>query len=143
MEAGEGFADKVTKAFMGVQVLYFINAVLTNMSLLLLYRRVFGVVKPFRIALWVAAFLVVGYGIATTTLAFMGCTPFEKNFDRAVPGHCVDLVNFFRWNGICNLLIDFLILLLPLPMVWRLNILLKQKLILSGIFSLDFFDPVP
>lgn len=121
---------------MGVQVLYFTNAVLTKISLLLLYRRIFGVVKNFRIALWVSSFFVLGYWIACTILAFLGCQPLQKNFDKTIPGHCVDLINFFRWNGICNLLIDFLILLLPLPMVWHLNIALRQKISLSAIFGL-------
>ena len=121
---------------MAIQVLYFSNAVLTKLSLLLLYRRIFGVVKNFRYALWVSAFLVLGYWIACTVLAFAGCTPFARNYDKTVPGTCVNLIDFFRWNGICNLLIDFLILLLPIPMVWQLKIAIKQKLVLSAIFGL-------
>lgn len=106
------------------------------MSLLFLYRRIFGVVRPFRIALWLAAFCVIGYWIACTILAFTGCHPVAKNWDKTVPGGCVDLIAFFRWNGICNLIIDFLILCLPMPMVWRLRITIKQKLVLCSIFAL-------
>ena len=124
------------QAFVGVQTLYFLNAALTKTSLLLLYYRIFGVVKRYRLALWISAFIVLGYWIATTILAFLGCIPFAYNWDKNVPGRCVNLVGFFRWNGICNLLIDFLILLLPLPMVWRLNVASRQKLELSGIFLL-------
>lgn len=96
-------------------------------------------VKKFRIALWISAFFVIGYWIATTILAFLGCTPFAYNWDKTLDGHCVNLVTFFRWNGICNLLLDFLILLLPLPMVWRLNIAPRQKIELSAIFLLGLF----
>ena len=128
-------ADK-EKAFVGIQALYFLNAALTKTSLLLLYYRIFGVAKRFRYALWISAFLVLGYWTAMTILAFLGCTPFARNWNKAIPGSCVNLVAFFRWNGISNLLIDFLILLLPLPMVWRLNVGTRQKLELSGIFLL-------
>lgn len=121
---------------MGVQVLYFTNAVLTKVSILLLYHRIFGVVRKFHYALYVAGFLATGYWIACTILAFTGCHPLAKNWDKAVPGGCVNLIAFFRWNGICNLIIDFLILCLPLPMVWRLNIAVKQKITLSAIFML-------
>ncbi len=121
---------------MAVQVLYFSNAVLTKMSLLFLYQRIFGVIRPFRIALFVSGFCVMGYWIACTVLAFTGCHPVTKNWDKTVPGGCVDLIAFFRWNGICNLLIDFLILCLPMPMVWRLRITVKQKIVLSAMFAL-------
>ena len=92
--------------------------------------------KKFRYALWISALVVLGYWIAMTILAFLGCTPFARNWDKAIAGSCVNLVAFFRWNGITNLLIDFLILLLPLPMVWRLNVGTRQKLELSGTFLL-------
>lgn len=124
------------QAFVGVQVLYFLNAVLTKTSLLLLYYRIFGVAKSFRYALWTTGGIVLGYWIATTILAFLGCTPFARNWNKTIPGHCVNLVMFFRWNGICNLIIDVLILLLPLPMVWRLRVPSRQRLELSGIFLL-------
>ena len=124
------------QAFVGIQTLYFLNATLTKTSLLFLYYRVFGIVKVFRNALWVSAFIVLAYWIATTVLAFLGCVPFARNWDSRVPGHCVNLVAFFRWNAICNMLIDVLILLLPLPMVWQLNIRIKIRLELSAIFLL-------
>ena len=106
------------------------------MSLLFLYQRIFGVVRPFRIALLAAGFCVIGYWIACTILAFTACHPLARNWDKTVPGTCVDLIAFFRWNGICNLIIDFMILMLPMPMVWRLKITLKQKVVLSGMFAL-------
>lgn len=129
----------MSQAFVGIQTLYFLNAALTKTSLLLLYFRIFGVVKKFRHALWISAFIIVGYWIATTILAFLGCTPFAYNWNKKIEGRCVHLVDFFRWNGICNLLIDFLVLLLPLPMVWRLNVARRAKLELSGIFLLGLF----
>ncbi|KAI4202283.1 MAG: hypothetical protein LQ350_002667 [Teloschistes chrysophthalmus] len=131
--------EEFRKAFVGIQTLYFLNATLTKISLLLLYHRIFGVVKRFRLALWLGAFLVVAWWIATTILGFLGCTPFAYNWNKKIDGQCVDLVMFFRWNGICNLLLDFLILLLPLPMVWRLSITARQKTEISGMFLLGLF----
>lgn len=69
-------------------------------------------------------------------LAFLGCTPFAYNWDKTIAGHYVDLVAFMRWNGICNLLIDVLILLLPMPMVWRLVVPTRQRFELSAVFLL-------
>ena len=112
------------------------NGVWTKTSFLFLYYRIFGVVKYFRYALWGTAIIVWSFWAACTIVAFLGCLPFARNWDRTIPGHCVNLTAFFRWNGVCNLLIDFLILLLPLPMVWRLNISIRQRIELSGVFLL-------
>ena len=124
------------KAFLGVQVLYFTNAVLTKLSLLLLYRRLFGVVKNFRIALWVSALLVTGYWIACTILAFLRLSTLCEELGQDGARRMRQSDQFLPRNGICNLLIDFLILCLPLPMVWNLSITTRQKLMLSGIFLL-------
>jgi len=122
--------------FVAIQTLYFLNTTLTKISILLLYYRIFGVVNNFRIALYIAAALVIAYWIPTTILAYLGCTPFARNWDQTLPGTCVNLVAFFRWNGICNLILDVLILCLPIPMVWRLSVSVRQRLELSGIFLL-------
>lgn len=124
------------QAFVGIQTSYFLNAMLTKVSLLFLYYRIFGVVTKFRVALWISAFIVIGFWIPCTILAFLGCQPFERNWDKSIPGSCVDLYSFFRYNGIANLAIDFLILLLPLPMVWRLKAPVRQRIELTGIFAL-------
>ena len=81
------------------------------------------------------ASLFGAFGLLVLSLLFLAA-PFARNWDKTVAGHCVDLVAFFRWNGICNLILDFCILLLPLPMVWRLNISVRQRLELSGVFLL-------
>jgi len=122
------------QAFVGIQTLYFLNAAVTKISILLLYYRLFGVVQKFRWALWGTSFVVLGYWIACTILAFLGCDPFARNWNKKISGTCVNLVKFFIWNGISNLLIDFLILLLPIPIVWRLSAPTRQKLELSSIF---------
>ena len=41
-------------------------------------------------------------------------------------------------NSIGNIVSDFIILLLPIPVVWRLQLRLKQKFAVMGIFGLGF-----
>ena len=51
-------------------------------------------------------------------------------------GSCINEVQFFKINGIANLILDVIVLGLPLAMVWRLQMKMQQKLALSGIFLL-------
>ena len=121
---------------MAVQIVYFTNAVITKASLLLLYYRIFGVIRGFRWFLWVSAFLIVAFFITCSVLSIAACSPVSKVWDRSQPGHCIDKVAFFRWSGVVNMLLDFLVLCLPFPMAWRVNTTIRQKCILSGIFLL-------
>ncbi|KAJ5154273.1 uncharacterized protein N7500_009712 [Penicillium coprophilum] len=127
------------KSFVAVQLLYFTNAVLTKTSLLFLFYRIFGVVRGFRWVLWASGFMVVAYFIVCSITSIVGCSPVSKAWNTSEPGHCINEVAFFRWNGIGNMILDFLVLCLPLPMAWRVKTTIRQKCILSGIFLLGGF----
>ncbi|CEJ57370.1 hypothetical protein PMG11_06063 [Penicillium brasilianum] len=139
VHAPPGQTQALGKSFLATEILYFTNAVLTKGSLLLLYHRIFGVVKGFRWALWASGALVIGYYIACVIVSIAGCRPVSKLWDSSIPGTCIDLIAFFRWNGVGNMLLDVLILCLPYPMAWRLQTTLRQKWILTGIFLLGGF----
>ncbi|KAL4923821.1 uncharacterized protein BDV17DRAFT_301564 [Aspergillus undulatus] len=138
------------KSFMAIQLIYFTNAVLTKSSLLLLYHRIFGIVKRFRWALWSSWFLITAYFIACVIASIFGCRPvsylwtrFEDRNTNAnsdaeaqIQGSCFKEVAFFRWNGIANMFLDILMLVLPLPMVWYMRTSRRQKVLLTGIFSM-------
>ncbi|KAJ5965371.1 hypothetical protein N7481_012085 [Penicillium waksmanii] len=127
------------KTFIAGQVIYFTTAVFTKLSLLLLYYRIFGVVRGFRWTLYTSFFLVIAYFISCTIVSIDSCAPVSKFWDPSLPGYCIDEVAFFRWNGFANLALDILVLCLPYPMAWRLQTSVRQKLILTGIFLLGSF----
>ncbi|KAJ5668492.1 uncharacterized protein N7477_007062, partial [Penicillium maclennaniae] len=135
VETVEAFA----KSFLAVQIIYFTNAVFTKASLLFLYYRIFGIIKGFRWALGTAGFLVIGYYIACDITSIAGCLPVNKFWDPSVPGRCINQVEFFRYNGVANMLLDVVVLCLPYPMAWRLQATARQKLILTVMFLLGGF----
>lgn len=124
------------QAFIGIQCLYYLDTTLTKTSILLLLYRIFGVCKKYRIAISISGLLVICYWVLCTTLAFTGCSPIEKNWNHLAPGHCIDFLNFLRWSGIGNVIINLLILSLPIPMIWRLTASTRQKVAISGMFAL-------
>ena len=132
---------------MAIQLVYFTNAVLTKSSLLLLYQRIFGIVKRFRYALWTSWVLILSYFVACVIASIAGCEPPSYLWDRFrdpnTPGGCFDEVAFFRWNGLANMLLDILMLVLPLPMVWRMRTSRRQKFLLTGIFLIGSLYVLP
>lgn len=122
--------------FLAVQAAYLTSAAVCKISFLLLFFRLFGIIRPFKNALFVTGFLVIGFWIATIVTSIAGCHPISYFWNTKQPGGCINEIAFFRWNGICNLLLDAVVLCLPLPMVWKLKVEVKQKIILSAIFLL-------
>ena len=51
-------------------------------------------------------------------------------------GHCINQNSFYRWNAVANLLIDFIIWTLTLPVIWTLSLSRRQKWSLSGVLAL-------
>ena len=135
--------ENYQKSFIAVQIMYFVTSVLVKISILLLYRRIFGVSQNFTRAVYATLSLVVAYFVVCVCLTFFGCHPVSYFWDKTQEGECFDEVEFFKWNGVTNLLLDVIALALPLPMVWNLQLRTKQKLVLSGIFLLGFLYVFP
>ncbi|KAJ5288743.1 hypothetical protein N7478_001773 [Penicillium angulare] len=129
------------KVFLALQLIYFLNAVFTKASLLLLYYRIFGVVQGFRWTLWISGFIVIAYWLANTLVTIFQCWPIAKLWNPDYEGHCINIGAFGRWSGVANVIIYILILCLPYPMAWRLQTTLRQKIILTGIFLLGALLP--
>ena len=112
---------------------YSVENPIIKTSILLLYRRIFDV-RTFRHVLLVVNFLVIVWGFGTLFSSIFQCTPIRGFWDPPSARHCIDEQAFFHGNGISNLLLDCLILCLPMPMIWRLQLGTKRKLALTGMF---------
>lgn len=119
------------KSQLALQILYFATACAIKTSLILLYYRLFGIVRWFRSLLGVMWLLVLAYFIADTLIAIFECSPIGFYWDKSIKGgSCINQNAFYRWNGVANLLIDFSILILPMMIIWRLNLNTRSKITL-------------
>ena len=116
-----------------------------KLSILDLYITIFPDLI-FRRMCYLAITLTAGYFISVFLEAFLLCRPIAYNWDKTVPGgHCADLNLAYLIAGIMNLLIDALVVALPMPMLWRLQMPLSKKLGVTGMFSLGIMleTPIP
>ena len=82
--------------------------------------------------------LPVAFGIGNTLMAFLICRPFAKNWNPFLPGVCGSSINSVLATSIINLSIDIIILILPMPMIWRLQMAARRKVALTITFGLGF-----
>jgi hypothetical protein len=63
------------------------------------------------------------------------CRSMMYRFDKTIPnGHCGDLVSFRLYTAITTLISDAMVVVLPMPMLWGLQMQTKKRLA-SAVFS--------
>ncbi|PYH89591.1 integral membrane protein Pth11-like protein [Aspergillus ellipticus CBS 707.79] len=72
------------------------------------------------------------------TAAFQ-CHPIAKAWDTSIPGKCVTINVFYLANAALNILTDLVTYSLPIRVILKLHMPLKQKLALGGILCLGLF----
>lgn len=106
-----------------------------RLSILALYITIFQM-RPFRI---------VAYGVASAVLAFMTaaiitvcvlCQPVALNWNRSLKGHCGSTLKTELASGGANAILDLTLTVIPLPVVWRLQMPARKKATVSAVFSL-------
>lgn len=66
--------------------------------------------------------------ISVLLSAFLICSPITYSFDKSTPGgHCGDLARFELYTTILGLVFDFIIVILPMPMLWSLQMETRKK----------------
>lgn len=103
-------------------------------TILLLYLRIFGVNRIFTRCTWVVMFIVFGYLFCDFWTQLFGCIPPAKFWNPDLPGHCFNFRAVDLAYSFINIISDFLIMLLPLPMIWRLQLKWKGKVGISLVF---------
>ena len=107
-----------------------------KISILISYLRVFGRLKWFRNTVYGLMTLTTMWFIMHFFVIIFQCTPVDKAWRPSKPGHCIDFIPFFYGNSIPNMILDYLILLLPVIPVLKLQMLPLQKALVLGAFAL-------
>ncbi|KAL9026495.1 MAG: hypothetical protein Q9196_004844, partial [Gyalolechia fulgens] len=125
----------VQAGYISWMALYGVSVALSKAAILLLYLRVFTKSdRKFTIEVCVIGFIVGATGITTTVGSIFSCTPIARNWDKNLMGKCINKLDFARYTAIPNVITGLAMLVLPLPMVWRLNIMIQQKVALTATF---------
>ena len=117
---------------------YFTGITLVKLSALLFYARVLRDSRLFRSCLWTTGTLVVSWWIVSVLTTILTCIPPRKQWDTDIQGHCLNLITVFKGVTALNVLIDVIILLLPLPMLWKLHTTLRRKMMLTMAFVVGY-----
>ncbi|OAQ60318.1 hypothetical protein VFPPC_10736 [Pochonia chlamydosporia 170] len=108
------------------------SMIFAKLAIILFLRRVVGIQRPARIALDILAVLVVIWGSSNFFYTIWFCKPVAYYWDRTIQGGwCVDNELYMIESKIIAstaVVMDVIMLAIPIPTIWHLQIRLRQKI---------------
>jgi hypothetical protein len=100
-----------------------------------MYRRLFPQ-RPVQIIMAVTAAILVGTAIGAFLADIFACRPFDTHWAdlKVQHAHCFDKEPLFVWSNFPNIVTDVVMLILPLPIVWKLHTPFRLKVALTCTF---------
>ncbi|KAL4880292.1 hypothetical protein BJY04DRAFT_219288 [Aspergillus karnatakaensis] len=127
---------KLSTLVIPLQFLWVLSLSCTKISILFLYLRIFPV-RWLIWSSWATMALIVAWAIATILAGCLICTPFAFNWDKTIPGgKCGNQVTSFTVTGVINLVTDVIVLGLPMPSLYKLQMATYKKVTLIAVFGL-------
>lgn len=128
----------IFKAYLAADVMWAAANTSIRVSIVHFYITLFRSNKKFLRAAYAILILVIAFGVGIVISNFLTCRPLAKYWDPLLPGVCENLLGSIIALSSCNVAMDLTIVLLPMPMVWGLQMATRRKLELTIIFALGF-----
>ncbi|OAA40700.1 hypothetical protein NOR_05788 [Metarhizium rileyi] len=116
----------------------------TKLAVLWLYRRVFSPIRwsHFDIAIVALIILIFGFYSTTSVVKIFECNPREKIWNPTIPGKCVEIHVILNVSGAFNTVTDYLILLLPVHAVRKLQMDRFKRILVVLAFTFGLCAPI-
>ena len=115
--------------------IYNFNILTVKLSFLYFYRRLFPQ-SSFKVALLAIGAFIISSSVAFLFLDILQCVPPASQWEPAVKGKCVNFTAVVLAAGVINVVTDFAILLLPMPVLWNLKVSGARKRMIICTFML-------
>lgn len=99
--------------------------------------------RRFRVAVVAVMAAIIVQDIVYWFSILIRCLPIRAIWDVRTPGKCLDLNAIGLSGGIINIVEHFIILLLPLPELWKLKLSRRKRVQLALVFSIGSLYVAP
>ncbi|CAJ2512712.1 Uu.00g008310.m01.CDS01 [Anthostomella pinea] len=115
--------------------LYDCNIALPKFSALFFYRRIFERTSRWlTVTLWTVAAMNAGWLFSAWISTIFQCTPVNAAWETVPESTCISQWTWFLGTAIPSIVIDFLILIIPLPMLWGLQASASRRIMVGAVF---------
>lgn len=133
-----GDTGKVTKALYGAYLAYSTSITFTKFSIMATYTRIFPA-GWLRNVVYGTGIVILCFWIASIFAIIFTCVPVQAAWDYNIKGRCFPIVNFFYTSSAFNIFTDLLLVGLPIPTLWALDMPKPQRTVLICLFGLGSF----
>ncbi|PLN79473.1 hypothetical protein BDW42DRAFT_172895 [Aspergillus taichungensis] len=131
------------KTILPLEALYGIVMGLVKTSMMLFFMRIFGTKRSFQISVGIVMTIVWLWAISVILETVLLCRPLAFNWDTTIPGGtCGDRNGTFVSAGVLNLVTDLMVMALPVPYIWKLQLSTAKKIALSLVFCMGLLVSV-
>jgi hypothetical protein len=122
--------SKIDKA---VELIYLPSITCSKFVILCLYMRIFNTGRRYQLATYFIGSIVLLNWLAAFILSFSICRPLAAHWDHSIPGgKCGNIISAYQFISVPNIASDLMILMLPIPALYKLHVDLGTKI---GLFA--------
>jgi hypothetical protein len=131
----------VIKTLWICQVMYTTALTLVKISIIASYIRIFPTVS-IRWTMYVLAGFIAAVWIVNIFTTIFQCSPIEGAWNFEVEPQCISVMKVYYFSTAFSILTDILLVVVPLPLFWKLKLPVREKWIVTGLFGLGLFASV-
>jgi hypothetical protein len=110
------------------ELVYALSIPFPKLAIICLYIRLFTS-KISKVLLYATGCIITITALLGVIAVFINCRPFHAFWDRSVPSHCIlDSMTTMRFYSIPNIATDVVMLVIPIPALYRLNVGILAKI---------------
>ncbi|KJK94778.1 hypothetical protein H633G_01380 [Metarhizium anisopliae BRIP 53284] len=139
-EVGKSPSDyKLMRKWDMVGLYMFFGHLLTvKLSILALYRRIFGIHRTYRVCIYAFAAFQTGLIVIFCIVQDIQCKPFGRYFDVSIPGDCQPENIIVLGGSVPDTFVDFGLVVLAMVMIRQLHLTSSVKWKLRPLFGVGF-----
>lgn len=118
---------------------YIASITMIKISALLLYARLFRSDFRFKITLWAIGSVVTAWWVVASIVPWIFCHPIHKDVDPLMKGKCDSSIGWFTASAFVNAFLDLVVLVLPMPIIWKLHLKTARKVSVTLAFLLGYW----
>ncbi|ROW10487.1 hypothetical protein VMCG_02038 [Cytospora schulzeri] len=123
------------KYLMAIATWYFVTCGLAKLAICVFYRTLFPQ-RSVLVILCITAGIIICTAIATSIANLAACEPFSASWGSTEEqaANCIDKERLYIWASFPNIITDAILLVLPIPITWKLHTTKRLKLALTFTF---------
>jgi hypothetical protein len=118
------------------ELMYLPTVMVIKVTFFLFFERIFSPNKTMKWLIRGGIFAVVAFYIAIFFRSVFLCKPVALAWNPTLTGSCLKLEVTPYTTAVFNIISDIYILLLPMPLIWNLNLKTQRKMRLIAVFGM-------